>query len=460
MIHTFEVSRMITKEVYEKVISTLKLRYNPWNDTGVYWTTDYSDQGFQMIRLYKFKDKIYEKQMEGRPKDDRYLYCYMIALSINPSVMFGGDPYHSLDILSFGSDLVRGIYGKILSLIPCLEINRQLRVDAQRESRLMESIDDEHCKAWNRLREDWLEQNKFLARRIDFAFDIWDNPDLYLMLLDRGYSLRKGSFDRTYFDSAAAKEEIQDDEPDIPDVEDIEGASKPPMDYIYYKGKSLNINIYHKGREVEREGLGSNSPELDFLRIEIQVKKGKLNSILVKMKKTGNLSGYEDYDEIPARDLQSLIIPEVGAYVLESYVSDLAGSGHYVKYNTAMEIIDKSNFGKLKKEKMKAVIREVDERKGIARMLELVENGTITAFGKMETVKNHLRDIRKLGINPVLLSDDVNVSDINIIDSEGNIVFTGEGLYNPVYLIKNYGGKLKDEKRHGRVYAEGELDEV
>lgn len=452
--------RMITKEVYEKIISTLKLRYYPWNDTGFHVTTDYSDQGFQMIRLYKFKDKIYEKQMEGWPKDDRYLYCYMIALSINPSVLLGGDPYHSLDILSFGPNLVRGIYGKILSLIPCLEINRQLRVEAQKESRLMKSMDDEHCRAWNRLREDWLEQNKFNARRIDFAFDIWDNPDLYLMLLDKGYSLRKGSFDRTYYDSAAAKGEIQDDEPDIPDIEDIEGTSEPQIGYIYYKGKSLNINIYHKGREVEREGLGSNSSELDFLRVEVQVKKGKLNSILVKMKKTGNLSGYEDYDEIPARDLQSLIIPEVGAYVLESYVKALAGSGHYVKHDAAMEIIDKSGFGKLKKEKMKAVIRAVDERKGIAQMLELVENGTITAFGKMTTVRTHLRDIQKLGINPVLLPDDVEVSDISIIDSEGNIVFKGEGLYNPVELIKNYGGKLKGEKRHGRVYAEGELDGV
>lgn len=460
MIHTFEVSRMITKEEYEQVISTLKIRFYPWNNTGFFMTTDYSDQGFQMIRLYKFKDKIYEKQMEGLPKDDRYLYCYMIALSINPSVMIGADPYHSFDILSFGPTYVRAIYGKILSLIPCLEKNRQLRVDAQRESRLMESIDDEHCIAWNRLREEWLEQNKFYARRIDFAFDIWDNPDLYLMLLDRGYGLRKGQFDRLIVENTDTNEEIQDDEPDIPDVEDIEGASKPLMDYIYYKGKSLNINIYHKGREVEREGLGSNSRELDFLRIEVQVKKGKLNSILAKMKNAGNLSGYEDYEEIPARDLQSLIIPEVGAYVLEAYVYNLVRSGHYVKYNTAMEIIDKSNFGKLKKKKMKAVIREVDKRKGIAKMLELVENGTITAFGKMSTVEGYLRNIRKLGINPVVLPDDVHVSDINIIDSEGNIVFTGEGLYNPVDLIKSYGDKLKGEKRHGRDYAEGELDGV
>lgn len=459
MIHTFEVSRMVTKEVYEKVISTLKIRYYPWNDTGFHMTTDYSDQGFQMIRLYKFKDKIYEKQMEGQPKDDRYLYCYMIALSINPSVMLGDDPYHSFDILSFGPAFVRGIYGKILSLIPCLEINRQLRVDAQRESRLMQSMDDEHCREWNRLREDWLEQNKFRARRIDFAFDIWDNPDLYLMLLDKGYSLRKGNFDRTYFDDAATKEEIHDNEPDIPDVEEVQDANKPQTDYIYYKGKSLNINIYHKGREVEREGLGSNSSDLNFVRIEVQVKKGKLNSILVKMKK-GNLSGYEDYDEMPARDLQSLVIPEVGSYVLDHYVHALAGSGHYVKYGSAVDIIDGSDFGKLKKEKLKAVIREVDKCEGIAKLLELVENGAIKDFGKLSTVKTHLRDIHKLGINPVVLPDDVSVSNISIIDNDGNILFTGEGLYNPVYLIKSYGDKLKGEKRYGRDYTEGELDGV
>ena len=45
----------------------------------------------------------------------------------------------------------------------------------------------------------------------------------------------------------------------LPDSKDSTNAYNSDLSYIYYKGKSLNINIYHKQTELEKRQLAINS---------------------------------------------------------------------------------------------------------------------------------------------------------------------------------------------------------
>ena len=324
MIHTFELSRVFTgencEERYKYIINRRKMRYIKRPDMGFYMTTDYAEQGFQMIRLYKFKDKMYEKQMEGLPKDDRFLYLYMIALSINPSKMMGGDVHLPADTLIFTPDLVKAVYSSIIKLIPCLDNRPDERKRAGKAAQLVQQGNTECFEEWKEASATWLEQNAFQARRIDFTYDVWYCPRQYLRLIDMGYSLHKRQFERSYFDDDQ-QDKNDDTELDIPDVEEVQEDSKPEsdVDYVYYRGKGVNINIYHKDTEILKEGLGSNPENYNFMRIEVQAKKSRLAYILTKKEK-GKLP---EYSESQTRELQYLVLPEVEEDVLTYYVGKL-----------------------------------------------------------------------------------------------------------------------------------------
>lgn len=458
MIHTFELSRVFTgencEERYKYIIDRLKMRYIKRPDMGFYMTTAFAEQGFQMIRLYKFKDKMYEKQMEGLPKDDRFLYLYMIALSINPSKMMGGDVHLPADTLIFTPDLVKAVYSSIVKLVPCLDNCPDERKKAGKAAQLVQQGNTEYLETWKEAAETWLMQNAFLARRIDFTYDVYYCPRQYLRLIDMGYSLRKRQFERSYFDDERQNDD-DDKELDIPDIEDVQGErkSESDVDYIYYRGKGLNINIYHKGTEILKEGLGSNPEKYDFVRIEVQAKKSRLAYILTKKKK-GKLP---EYSENQTRELQYLVSPEAEEDILTYYVEMLTGKGIYVRYDRAAEIIEASSYKSLKQEKMKAILREVAERGGIANLLEQVENGTITHLGALSTVKTHLRDIHKLGINPVTIPEDMDVPKMKLTDSEGNVHWD-ECLPSLTDVIRNYSSNLKDHQREDYEYTAAELE--
>ena len=465
MIHTFELSRMFKgincEEQYRYIIDRLNMRYIKRPDMGFYMTTGFAEQGFQMIRLYKFRDKIYEKQMEGLPKDnmdDRLLYLYMIALSINPSKMMGGDAHLPVDTLIFTPDFVKAVYSSIIKLLPCLDNCFDERKRAGKAAQLVQQGNTECLEDWKEASATWLKQNIFHVRRIDFTYDVWYCPRQYLRLIDMGYSLRKKQFERAYFDDEQQGKN-DDAEPDIPDVEEVQEQeeSKPESDvnYVYYRGKGLNINIYHKGTEIRKEGLGSNPENYNFMRIEVQAKRGRLLYILDK-KKNGKLPEYSDSQ---TRELQYLVLPEVEEDVLTYYVGKLTGEGIYVRYDRAAEIIEASSHKRLKQGKMKAILREVAEHGGIANLLELVENGTITHLGALSTVKTHLRDIHKLGINPVTIPEDMDVPTVNLTDSEGN-TYSEECLPSLMDVIRNYSSNLKDHQRKDYEYTAKEIESL
>ena len=468
MVHTFELSKVISRDTFNEIIRSLKLRYYRY-----YWfTTAYSDKGFAAIRLYKFKRKEIKTEVQ---EDNDFTHYYMISLSINTANMFSGyqDPHIPQSILSFTPDYVRAIYRKIFELIPCLEIYPERCFDECWKD--VEDCTIENDEAWlnrkKRLNEQWLELNSFKAARIDFTFDLYTMNQQYLKLIDKGYSLRTGSFERNYYgndepDISENKITLSDEEPDVPDIEDFlaeipndessdDSDSKAniktynsDLSYIYYKGKSLNINIYHKQTELEKRQLECDpNTDYNFLRIEVQVKKSKLNTLVSKF-------------GIKGRELQYLVTPEIERYILEYYVSKLTGKGIYVTYDYAMKIIDNSSYTKNKKVRLKKVIEAVAKKHGIAKVLEQIEKGTITDLGTLQTVKRYLKEIEKLGINPVTISARMTVPKQTIKNQSGGKDLSEKILFNLVDILSTYGDQMEDYQKHGVPITDEVLEQI
>ena len=293
----------------------------------------------------------------------------------------------------------------------------------------------------------------------------------YLTLIDKGYTLRQKSYERNYYDDDElniSEDEItlSDEEPDMPDIEDFlaeipnnessnnsdskdsTNAYNSDLSYIYYKGKSLNINIYHKQTELEKRQLAiTPDTDYDFLRIEVQVKKRKLNTLVKKFGLMG-------------RELQYLVTPEVERYVLEYYVNRLTGKGLYLTYDRAMNIIDNSGYTKNKKERLKKVIEAVAKKHGISKLLEQVENGKIADLEKLKTVKGYLKEIEKLGINPVTISARMNVPKQTLKNQSGSKDLSEKILFNLVDILSAYGDQIEYYQKHGVPVTDEDLKEI
>lgn len=245
VIHTIELSRMMSKATFDTIIKLLQIPYN----RRCWFTTKYASQGFLIIRLYKFlRSEFKDKQVS----ENDLTHHYMISMTINTGTMFGSDGHLSNNILTFTPDVAKAIYNRVYDLIPCLE---------HRNSH------------YSRFLEPWFEFNALKARRIDFAFDLKTAHQQYLTLINRGYALRQKTFKRNYYTNNVP-DIPSDEEPDIPDVEELLGTYDSDVNYIYYRGNGLNINIYHKETEIMNEGLFYNfTSDYDFLRIEVQAKK-------------------------------------------------------------------------------------------------------------------------------------------------------------------------------------------
>ena len=274
MIHTIELSKMISADMFNEIINSLNIPYN----RQIWFTNRYMDKGILAIGLYKFKRKSDNIPQSNEIALDTHYY--MIMLTISTSAMFGKDYHIAQEILCFTPDFVRAIYQKIFEIIPCLNLGKSFAVNS----------------------EAWMELNAFKVRRIDFAFDFKYMHQIYLQMINQGYGINRKTVHRNYYSANELQAEIDDDDPNINIYEEMVDANTPykaSTNYVYYSCKSMNINIYHKMSEIENEHLTCNSEtDYDFLRIEIQAKKNKLNYLIKKL----GLKG---------RELQYIATPEV-----------------------------------------------------------------------------------------------------------------------------------------------------
>lgn len=123
MVHTFELSKMISRDTFNEIIRSLKLRYYRY-----YWfTTTYSDKGFAAIRLYKFKRKEVKTEVQ---EDNDFTHYYIISLSINTANMFSGyqDPHININIYHKQTELEKdSLNVTLIQIIIFLESKYKLK---------------------------------------------------------------------------------------------------------------------------------------------------------------------------------------------------------------------------------------------------------------------------------------------------------------------------------------------
>lgn len=428
MIHTFELSKMLSEETFEELLSLPEFNYYKKN---LWKSYSYESQGLSTVRLYKFK----QKKKNNKPDAP---YLYMITITVNIGLMYGSDGYFSNDILCFTPDFIKSIYNNIYDIFPMLEYQN-------------EALFEKHPHLW------W-EYNNFKLRRIDFAFDIRTNADDYIKLIDHGYALTRKGYNRYFFDTKTFEEEIPDDESDVDEYDD----EPEPVDYgtyyVYYKCKSLHMNIYIKAEQLKRQHHMNNVPEkYVFLRIEVQVLKNKLNALIAKLR---NGSIHNDYP-FTERDLRCLATPAIESYILNEYVSQITGSGLYVGYDDAKKIIDTSTFRADKKVALKKVLFYVARDGGIATFLSKVKDNDYADIPKLSTAKQYLKDIHSLGINPVTLPTTGNIKSLPFkeVGNPNNIIRL-RARPNLLEAIDAFNQQIQDNRLHGISLSEEDIDNI
>lgn len=425
MIHTIELSKMISADMFNEIINSLNIPYN----RQIWFTNRYMDKGILAIGLYKFKRKSDNIPQSNEIALDTHYY--MIMLTISTSAMFGKDYHIAQEILCFTPDFVRAIYQKIFEIIPCLNLGKSFAVNS----------------------EAWMELNAFKVRRIDFAFDFKYMHQIYLQMINQGYGINRKTVHRNYYSANELQAEINDDDPNINIYEEMVDANTPykaSTNYVYYSCKSMNINIYHKMSEIENEHLTCNSEtDYDFLRIEIQAKKNKLNYLIKKL----GLKG---------RELQYIATPEVEHELLHTYVKALVGNGIYVSYDEAIQIINQSEYTNGMKQKLITLIDTIAKKHSVAKVIEEVKNGTITTLGSYQSLQKHLKLIEQLGINPVTISRRVEkyVPVQTFTNGTGTSSINLHMLPNLVDIIEAYHAQTLEYRANGIPVTEKDLEAI
>lgn len=115
-----------------------------------------------------------------------------------------------------------------------------------------------------------------------------------------------------------------------------------------------------------------------------------------------------------------------------------------------------------KKQNIKALLKAIADEKGIANVLEQVERGTITDLGELSTIKTYLREIHKMGINPVTLSDDMQqaTTPTTLVNTTDGTTMEEVMLPSLVDILKAYNQQVQEEQQHGIPVTEEILEQI
>ncbi len=452
MVHTFELSRIISKEMFDTLLKVVKgCKYNK----VAWFSKEYADDGIQMICLRKFKPRKKNKDGDWIVLEDAPFY-YMIILCINTGVMFGGDGYLSNNTLNFTPSFAKAIYSKIFELIPELEIKPELLVTGNTLW--------EEGNIGNSFLQEYYQLNGFKLRRIDFAFDIAVAPQYYIQLLEWGKGVQRKAYERKYFDEKESSnvdeiEFIEDDEPDFDDMDDLMYEYEAENEYIYYVSKSSRINIYLKGEQLKRAGLINNDDDsYNFLRIEFQIKKNNINARNRNLKRVDKRTG----KAISGRDFHNMAIPELETGVLKYYIGLLSYCGIHMTCAKAKKVIESHGYTKLKEQRLIKLLDLIAINHGAKAVIEKAEKKELPDFPNVRTLKGYLNEISKLGINPVTISKETakgmkpqifkNVSNGQELPIKA--------LISLADAITAYNEQIKYEQQHDRIYTAEDFEKI
>lgn len=161
--------------------------------------------------------------------------------------------------------------------------------------------------------------------------------------------------------------------------------SQRPGSFRLYN-KSVTVNFYDK----ENERINKDKPIEDskyILRLEIQCNKFKTNAI-------------KRQNEWDSKMLFNYLNKDIALKNLHSYYNKTVGEGDYYKLKGAETKIRDSKYRSNKQEILISMLKSINKTRSIWRAREESE------FSK-EKFNGYLRDIRRIGVNPVTISERV-----------------------------------------------------
>lgn len=157
---------------------------------------------------------------------------------------------------------------------------------------------------------------------------------------------------------------------------------KQPKGSFYLISKSVNINFYNKEQERLSQNFNKDGAK-DLLRLEVQCKKPKTNTIKEK-------NGFD------SRYLAYYLNQEISYQQLKYYYTKTIGVGDYYTLSEAIRIVQESNYTYKSKEKLTGVLRGISKHRSIWRAREESQYNS-SCFNR------YLKQIRALGVNPVTI---------------------------------------------------------
>lgn len=151
---------------------------------------------------------------------------------------------------------------------------------------------------------------------------------------------------------------------------------------LYLISEGVNINFYNKESERLSQNFNKDGAK-DLLRIEVQCKKSKTNTLKTKY-------------EFDSRHLGHYLSQEVSYQQLEYYYNKTIGAGDYYKLSEAVKMVQESNYTAKTKEKLINVLRAINKCRSIWKAREESQYN-ISCFNR------YLKQIRALGVNPVTI---------------------------------------------------------
>lgn len=151
---------------------------------------------------------------------------------------------------------------------------------------------------------------------------------------------------------------------------------------FYLFNDSVAINFYNKENERLSQNFNKDGAK-DLLRLEIQCKKPKTNTIKAKNK-------------FDSRHLEHYLSEQISHQQLEYYYNKTIGTGDYYKLSEAIRIVQDSNSTIKTKEKLINVLRLINKHRSIWRAREESQYNS-SCFNR------YLKKIRVLGVNPVTI---------------------------------------------------------
>lgn len=390
MIHTFELSTMVSSETFEEILRLYKFTYlrgNCWSYKGL------SDKGISYVHLCKIPRNKEQKSNFGT-------WYYMVSVVINTGMLYGSSKEFANNIVAFTPDFIRNIYENILDIIKPLEISRQRsKIDVM---------------------------DFFKNQRVDFCFDFYTHHEQYLELLTRGKSINH--YERKIYNTDIAENDtheeqqyVEEEEYDVEEYEkcvDIFEEFEADKESVHFNSNSLNINIYRKDKEVKYDS----SDIYDYLRIELQLKKRKLYAL------TNNKNVKSYYMMKPKRALQYMASDVVYREVMGYYLEKLGGNGNYVTKDYAFKLIEETKQISYasKRAKMRRLLELVEDYGSVGTVIDLVKNGEISELGSHKSVMRYIKQLEELGINPVLIPEDMvdSIEEVTLTGFDGTMIKT------------------------------------